>query len=400
MIRYTLVYLFVVTVAGIDGQPEVDIEAMQKARRLAPELFMKAPERASEEGYQLETHYVTTEDGYILGQHRIPGKKGSPPILLQHGLASMSDSWIFFHRNNRSIAYYLADLGYDVWMGNCRGNVYSRNHTTQEPSDPKFWLFSWHEVGMYDLPSTIDYILQTTGHSKLFYLGHSMGVSASYVLLSMRPEYNDKIRLVISLSPPVLFNSNSAMLTTTIKNRNIYKVLVDVTNTYEMTPYSERTIALIYFVCRDGAVTQRMCQNLVTEVSGKSDGFSSTELPLIVLAMQGGHSAFSAWHFVQLVKSRRFQQWDFGPEKNMIVYGSHHPPEYDLKKITAPVSIHYGETDHLVSPADALHVSEVLPNLVEARRVPSKLFNHNDFIGHKKVRELLYDHLANILKKY
>lgn len=38
-------------------------------------------------GYPLETHSVTTEDGYILGMFRIPPRKvNSPVVLLQHGL--------------------------------------------------------------------------------------------------------------------------------------------------------------------------------------------------------------------------------------------------------------------------------------------------------------------------
>jgi|LauGreDrversion4_2_1035121.scaffolds.fasta_scaffold123230_4 hypothetical protein len=41
--------------------------------------------------YPLETHYVTTKDGYILKVYRIPGPKNSTninskPCLLAHGL--------------------------------------------------------------------------------------------------------------------------------------------------------------------------------------------------------------------------------------------------------------------------------------------------------------------------
>lgn len=46
------------------------------------------------EGYPAESHVITTDDGYLLTLHRIPGKKGSKPILLNHGILGCSADWI------------------------------------------------------------------------------------------------------------------------------------------------------------------------------------------------------------------------------------------------------------------------------------------------------------------
>jgi pimeloyl-ACP methyl ester carboxylesterase len=56
-------------------------------------------------------------------------------------------------------------------------------------------------MGVYDLPAVVDYILNTTGEHKLYYIGHSMGTTMFYVLLSERPQYNSKIRAMFSLAP-------------------------------------------------------------------------------------------------------------------------------------------------------------------------------------------------------
>lgn len=61
--------------------------------------------------------------------------------------------------------------------------------------------YSWHEMGVYDLPASIDYILSITKQRRLHYIGHSMGTTMFYVMASSRPQYNLKIQLMISLSP-------------------------------------------------------------------------------------------------------------------------------------------------------------------------------------------------------
>lgn len=100
----------------------------------------------------------------------------------------------------------MADQDYDVWMGNARGNVYSRKHILYDPDGSptdrkRFWTFSWHEIGIIDIPTMIDYVLAATGESQLFYVGHSQGTTAYFVMCSERPEYNAKVKMMHALAP-------------------------------------------------------------------------------------------------------------------------------------------------------------------------------------------------------
>lgn len=54
------------------------------------------------------------------------------------------------------------------------------------------------------------------------------------------------------------------------------------------------------------------------------------------------------FHFLQLVKSGRFRQFDYF-ENNSDYYNSSEPPDYDLAKITCPVYLYHGEQDGLLS---------------------------------------------------
>jgi pimeloyl-ACP methyl ester carboxylesterase len=47
--------------------------------------------------------------------------------------------------------------------------------------------------------------LGTTGHNKLYYIGHSMGTTVFFVMLSQRPEYNEKIRAMVAFAPAAFF---------------------------------------------------------------------------------------------------------------------------------------------------------------------------------------------------
>merc|ERR1712142_1280807 len=160
------------------------------------------------EGYPAETHYVETPDGYILAIHRIPYGKintdtsNRPVVFLQHGLLSSSADWVVA-TPSKGLGYMLAEAGYDVWMGNYRGNTYSRNHTFFDPADGTggFWDFAWDEMAHYDIPSQIEKVLEVTGAEELHYVGHSMGTTAFMAMHHYRKDIADKVRLAHFLSP-------------------------------------------------------------------------------------------------------------------------------------------------------------------------------------------------------
>lgn len=101
-------------------------------------------------------------------------------------------------------AFVAARAGYDVWLGNSRGNTYSQGHTEYDiwKNEKKYWNFSWYEMGMYDLPATFDYISSYTGIEKHAYVGHSQGTTQMYVGLAENEAYfKDKVSIFVALAP-------------------------------------------------------------------------------------------------------------------------------------------------------------------------------------------------------
>lgn len=72
-------------------------------------------------GYPVEIHEIITDDGYVLQLHRIPhglyGKSShnKTVVFLMPGLMCSSGVFVTNGRN-KSLAFMLADLNYDVWI--------------------------------------------------------------------------------------------------------------------------------------------------------------------------------------------------------------------------------------------------------------------------------------------
>ena len=154
-------------------------------------------------GYKLEEHEVITEDGYKLTLWHIILNKSidrNKVVYIQPGF--LCSSWVFFQLGKNSLPFLLNDEGYDVWIGNNRGTVFSLDHIYKDSKtlNGDYWDFSLDDHVQYDLPATIDYVKQTTGAKKINYIGHSQGTTIFYMLYMHNPSYvESSINKYISL---------------------------------------------------------------------------------------------------------------------------------------------------------------------------------------------------------
>ena len=157
-------------------------------------------------GFSAESHLTHTDDGFKLAIHRLnPEANGYKPngkaVYLQHGLLMTSDVWCVMLNKDDNLPFRLCEIGYDVFLGNNRGNKYSNKHTRYNASQKEFWDFSIDEFAMYDIPASLNYILKLKEIDKLIYIGFSQGCSQILSSVSINNDLNDKIEKLILIAP-------------------------------------------------------------------------------------------------------------------------------------------------------------------------------------------------------
>ncbi|XP_050450442.1 lipase 3-like [Cataglyphis hispanica] len=350
-------------------------------------------------GYPFELHHVTTRDGYILAMHRIPSKnmnnnmQNQRVVLVMHGLLGCSADWLV--TGNRSIAYLLSDNGYDVWLGNSRGTTNSKNHTRLSVESAQFWDFSWHEMGIYDLPVMIDYILCKTGQKQLFYIGFSQGTTQFWVLMSLKPEYNRKIKLMTALAPVAYTGHIGGALRPLSFFGNFFVPYFKYIGFFELLSNTDMEKIMARTFCREGMMTQPICEFVISSIGGFSDSeMDRTRLDEYLQFAPAGCSFKQLLHYSMGIQNPgRFRSYDYGILTNLLVYRRIEPPEYPVERITAPVIFYNGLNDVLAHPNDVEILQRKLPNLLGKYTVQSKPLGHFDFVYGKSIRDLVYNDL-------
>ncbi len=123
------------------------------------------------ESPKAKTYHAVTEDGWKIALHRYERHSRHCPVLLIHGLASNRHN-MDFPNGETSLARYLWKKGWDTWVIELRGAGHS------SPPSGLGWLKKSWTVDHYvrqDLPAAVRFILEKTKHTRLHWVGHSLG---------------------------------------------------------------------------------------------------------------------------------------------------------------------------------------------------------------------------------
>ncbi|CAH2056966.1 unnamed protein product, partial [Iphiclides podalirius] len=404
-----LIFLVFVAFANVLRFPAFPINEQTKRSLGYPgDSLLNFTELTGHYGYASEEHSVVTDDGCVLRLFRITrgrkhrGRTRRPPVILMHGLLQSSDAWLDAGPE-AGLAYLLADAGFDLWVGNVRGNYYSRGHVRLDADkDAEYWQFSVDEIGRHDVPATINYVLKYTNSERVNYIGFSQGAGTYFVMCSERPEYCDKARVLVALAPAARqTNTKSLPYRTLMESVRSLEGVLKLSGVQEVFSKGALSQEFLAFFCQFSWLTEYVCGIGEALFDSFHPGSIRNEtLRTLFGHFPAGTSVHNLVRYGQSMRSAKFEKFDYGKTKNLEVYGSSRPPEYNLSAVTLPVMVLYGESDHLVDPKDVFWLVSKLPNVVETVKVDDPLWNHLDVTYSSLTKDRIFPKIYDILLKY
>lgn len=356
-------------------------------------------------GYTAEEHVVQTRDGYLLGIHRLPWRKGeedtkvnSGPnsvkkrvVYLHHGLLMNSEVWVCLTDAQRCLPFVLVERGFDVWLGNNRGNKYSKKSVKLSPSSLEFWDFSIDEFAFYDIPDSIQYILDSTHQSSLSYIGFSQGTAQSFATLAVHPKLNDQVNVFIALAP--------AMSPAGLSN-GIVDALIKASPQVLFLLFGRRSIlasATMWQSILYPPIFVRVIDTGMAFLFGwKTKNISLSQKLAAYPHLYSFTSTKSVVHWFQIIRNKSFQMFD----------DDVHPPlstssrytkvaKYPTRNIKTPIVLVYGGSDSLV---DIKVMLRELPSRTVATEIPH--YEHLDFLWARDVSTQVFQHVFDALDSF
>lgn len=373
-----------------------------------------------------EAHDVTTEDGYILTMHRIKGGRVNscpqlcnschdqncdrrPVVFLQHDFLGSSADWVM-QDPTKSLGYLLADRGYDVWMGNFRGNTNSRRHVSLNPERNEFWQFSYDEMAKYDLPTMLTYALEVSCEGDLLFVGHGLGTTTFMAMHHYHPEVADFVRLANFLSPMAYMSHMKGPISWIASQEGALELFFNLFGWGELLPSNLIMDCLASAFCPhtdDGTSVcdnhENFCSNIIFLLSGFDCAQQNVTLvDRIMHHTPAGTSSVTLLHYLQGIKSGEFQGYDWGNEHdNILHHGMSGVPTYKLWDVNSPIALYVaGDNDWMAQPEDTIQTTNELPFVVPGmiHQVEYEKWAHVDFVFGIDAKQYVYDDvIANLL---
>ncbi|KAF2453955.1 Alpha/Beta hydrolase protein [Lineolata rhizophorae] len=359
-------------------------------------------------GYYAEEHIVQTGDGYLLGLHRLGWRRGEEDrrvncgegslqkkvVYMHHGLMMNSEVWVCMTETERILPFALVERGYDVWLGNNRGNKYSKKCVNCAPTEINFWNFSIDQFAFHDIPDSIDYILKTTAQPSLSYVGFSQGTAQAFATLSIHPTLNDKVDVFIALAP--------AMSPPGLRG-GIVNSLVKASPEVLFLAFGRRALlssATMWQALLYPPIFVRFIDIGLAFLFGwKTKNITPHQKLAAYPHLYSYTSTKSVVHWFQIIGNSTFQMYDDELPPTMFSVGDgrkyYKVAKFPTRNIKTPIVMVYGGADSLV---DINVMLKELPRHTVVKEVPH--YEHLDFLWAADTDTFVFPHVFDALERF
>ncbi|KAK3676812.1 cholesterol esterase [Recurvomyces mirabilis] len=358
-------------------------------------------------GYYAEEHIVQTGDGYLLGVHRLGWRKGEEDqrvnggvgsvqkkvVYLHHGLLMNSEVWVCLTEKERCLPFTLVDQGYDVWLGNNRGNKYSKKNLHYAPTQTQFWNFSMDQFAFHDIPDSINYILSTTQQPSLSYIGFSQGSAQAFATLSIHPTLNNKVDVFVALAPAMAPPGLASGVVASLCKSNP-EVLFLAFGRRAMLGSATMWQALFY----PGIFAWFIDKCLLFLFGWKTMNITPHQKLAAYPHLYSFTSTKSVVHWFQIIRNGTFQMYDDEVSTPLAIgNGSKYykVAKFPTRNIKTPIVLVYGGSDSLV---DIKLMLAELPKHTIAKEIQK--YEHLDLLWASDVDTLVFPHVLEALESY
>jgi lysosomal acid lipase/cholesteryl ester hydrolase len=346
-------------------------------------------------GHSCEEHVLFTEDGQLLTLFKIAPREtsGRPPVLFLHGAMLSSDIWLIHRDEGKNLPLFLAANGYEVWLGNRRGNKYCGKHKSHGPGKADFWNWSLDEVALFDIPAMVGRVLSEYGKGmKCIIIGFSQGSAELMASLSLLPELNEKVGLAVGLAAITRPSS-------TLSGPSIISALIHGPPQLLSLIFGNKMMlasVLFWMDALPAPVYVKMIDSFLSLLFGWTCANIEYEDRLHMYMKLYSYSSVKAIaHWFQMARSGRFQMFDESSSHAGSGRPGHLPLAYPLRQIKSPLVLFNGEQDTLSDPA---YTRSCLGDcLTEEIVIP--LYEHLDFLMARNVDTAVFPRLLQILSK-
>lgn len=343
-------------------------------------------------GYSYENYNVVSDDGYSTQLIRIVNPLVNrkdlkqPPVMLMHGgildpTIFISSSAIEHHPEkyprslkedgpitswNRSIGFFLANHGYDVWLVTSRGSINKpksvgqlitrgesvktilmghnklKNMTFGQDlleliNAPKYWAYSFDEIIQHEVPNQIKKVLKVTKSKGVTIFAYSFSTMIMLPFLATRPDIaHMNVHNLIVMAPIINEQGVNSML------GHLYKTVCiglsdELANFFSTEWILTKPIrSLLINLGKSFRLRYGLLKFVLYLFQGPSAQYLTLLEPPIYGHLFGLTSLMQIKHYCQQVLAHQYQHFDFGKLKNLLVYGQEEPPIYNITKINVP----------------------------------------------------------------